>query len=53
MTVSRLISWYRVGSSIGAVVALIVANLIPLVGLHLTAHRRAASSAGDAVGLQP
>ena len=28
----RLIAWYRVGSSIGAVVALIVANAIPLVG---------------------
>jgi len=28
----RLLAWYRVGSSVGAVVALIVANLIPLVG---------------------
>ena len=33
MTVERLISWYRVGSSVGAVVALLVANLIPLVGV--------------------
>ena len=29
----RLLAWYRVGSSVGAVVALIVANLIPLVGV--------------------
>jgi hypothetical protein len=29
----RVVAWYRVGSSVGAVVALIVANLIPLVGV--------------------
>ena len=29
----RLLAWYRVGSSYGALVALIVANLIPLVGV--------------------
>ena len=29
----RLIAWYRVGSSVGAVVALIVANAIPLFGV--------------------
>lgn len=29
----RLIAWYRVSSSIGAVVALVLANLIPLVGV--------------------
>ena len=29
----RLIEWYRVGSSYGALIALIVANLIPLVGV--------------------
>jgi Family of unknown function (DUF6498) len=29
----RLIAWYRVGSSVGALVALIVANLIPLAGV--------------------
>src|SRR3954469_4045527 len=29
----RLIAWYRVGSSVGAVVALIVANAIPLIGV--------------------
>ena len=29
----RLIAWYRVGSSYGALVALIVANLIPLAGV--------------------
>jgi hypothetical protein len=28
----RLVAWYRIGSSVGAVVALIVANLIPLLG---------------------
>lgn len=28
----RLIAWYRVGSSVGAVVALVAANLVPLVG---------------------
>jgi Family of unknown function (DUF6498) len=33
VTVARLISWYRVGSSVWAVVALVVANLIPLVGV--------------------
>ena len=29
----RLLSWYRVGSSVGAVVALVVANAIPLIGV--------------------
>ena len=29
----RLIAWYRIGSSVGAVVALIVANAIPLFGV--------------------
>ena len=29
----RLIAWYRVGSSVGAVVALLVANAIPLFGV--------------------
>ena len=29
----RLIAWYRVGSSVGAVVALLVANAIPLIGV--------------------
>ena len=29
----RILAWYRVGSSAGAVVALIVANVIPLVGV--------------------
>jgi hypothetical protein len=29
----RLVAWYRIGSSVGAVVALIVANAIPLVGV--------------------
>ena len=33
MTVARLLALYRVGSSVGAVVALIVANLIPLIGV--------------------
>ena len=32
-TVDRIIAWYRLGSSAGAVVALVVANLIPLVGV--------------------
>jgi len=31
--VERLIAWYRVGSSYGALVALVVANLIPLAGV--------------------
>jgi hypothetical protein len=31
--VERLIAWYRIGSSVGAVVALLVANAIPLVGV--------------------
>jgi hypothetical protein len=31
--VERILAWYRVGSSIGAVVALIVANAIPLLGV--------------------
>ena len=29
----RLIAWYRVGSSAGAVVALVAANLVPLIGV--------------------
>ena len=29
----RLLAWYRVGSSVGAVAALVVANLVPLVGV--------------------
>ncbi len=29
----RLVAWYQVGSSYGAVVALIIANLVPLVGV--------------------
>jgi hypothetical protein len=29
----RLVAWYRVGSSNGAVVALVVANLVPLAGV--------------------
>ncbi|HET9083478.1 MAG TPA: DUF6498-containing protein [Candidatus Limnocylindrales bacterium] len=29
----RILAWYRLGSSIGAVVALVVANVIPLVGV--------------------
>ena len=33
MTVERILAWYRVGSSVGAVVALIVANLVPLIGV--------------------
>jgi len=31
--VDRLVAWYRVGSSVGAIVALLVANAIPLVGV--------------------
>jgi len=31
--VDRLLAWYRIGSSYGALVALIVANLIPLFGV--------------------
>jgi Family of unknown function (DUF6498) len=31
--VERLVAWYRVGSSVGAVVALVVANAIPLIGV--------------------
>lgn len=31
--VERLVAWYRVSSSVGAVVALVVANLIPLLGV--------------------
>jgi len=31
--VDRIVAWYRLGSSIGAVVALVVANLIPLIGV--------------------
>jgi hypothetical protein len=29
----RLVAWYRVGSSVGALVALVVANLVPLFGV--------------------
>jgi hypothetical protein len=29
----RLVAWYRVGSSVGAVIALILANLVPLAGV--------------------
>ena len=29
----RLIAWYRVGSSVGAVIALLFANAIPLLGV--------------------
>ncbi len=31
--VDRLVAWYRVGSSVGALVALVVANVIPLLGV--------------------
>jgi hypothetical protein len=31
--VDRILAWYRVGSSFGAVAALVIANLIPLVGV--------------------
>jgi hypothetical protein len=31
--VERLLAWYAIGSSVGAVVALIVANILPLVGV--------------------
>jgi len=31
--VERIVAWYRLGSSIWAVVALVVANLIPLIGV--------------------
>jgi hypothetical protein len=31
--VDRILAWYRVGSSAGAVIALVVANMIPLVGV--------------------
>ena len=33
MSIERILAWYRVGSSVGAVIALIVANLIPLIGV--------------------
>jgi hypothetical protein len=33
VNIERILAWYRVGSSVGAVVALIVANLIPLIGV--------------------
>lgn len=29
----RLVAWYRIGSSVGAVATLIAANLVPLVGV--------------------
>jgi uncharacterized protein DUF6498 len=31
--VERLLAWYRISSSVGAVVALVVANAIPLIGV--------------------
>jgi hypothetical protein len=31
--VDRILAWYRLGSSIGAVVALVVANVVPLIGV--------------------
>jgi hypothetical protein len=31
--VERILAWYRVSSSVGAVVALILANLVPLIGV--------------------
>jgi hypothetical protein len=31
--VERLVAWYRIGSSLGALIALIVANVIPLLGV--------------------
>jgi hypothetical protein len=53
----RLIAWYRIGSSVGAVAALLVANAVPLVGvvlvvlktaldlgLHLAEHREPAGA---------
>lgn len=33
MTLERVFAWYRLTSSVGAVVALIVANLVPLIGV--------------------
>jgi hypothetical protein len=33
VTIERFLAWYRLTSSVGAVVALIVANLVPLVGV--------------------
>ena len=33
MTIERFLAWYRLTSSVGAVVALIVANLVPLIGV--------------------
>jgi hypothetical protein len=33
VTIERILGWYRLTSSVGAVVALIVANLVPLVGV--------------------
>ena len=33
MSIERILAWYRVGSSTGAVVALVVANLVPLIGV--------------------
>jgi Family of unknown function (DUF6498) len=33
VTIERLLAWYRLTSSVGAVVALIVANLVPLIGV--------------------
>jgi hypothetical protein len=31
--VARLIAWYRIGSSVGAVASLVLANLVPLAGV--------------------
>ena len=31
--VDRLIAWYRIGSSVGAVASLVLANLVPLIGV--------------------
>jgi hypothetical protein len=33
VTIERLLAWYRLTSSVGAVIALIVANLVPLIGV--------------------
>ena len=33
MTIERILGWYRLTSSVGAVIALIVANLVPLIGV--------------------
>jgi len=33
VNIERILAWYRVGSSVGAVAALILANLVPLIGV--------------------